>query len=96
MVLLSLVWRKKILLIIVARVNKVVLPCTFMTNVNKNICVQTINSTIIIFIPSSGNENLSTYYCNASLKTLVSCTESVHPTTTKVNLISKSHTTITF
>jgi hypothetical protein len=61
-----------------------------MTNVSDNICVQIINSTIIIFIPYDGNENLSAYFCNASLKTLVSCTEPGHPATTKVN------TTITF
>jgi hypothetical protein len=78
---------KKTLLISIARVNKVVLPYTFMTNVSKNICVQTIKSTIIIFIPSGGNGNLSAYFCNASLKILVSCTEPGHPTTTKVNLI---------
>jgi hypothetical protein len=96
MVLFSLVWRKETLLVSVAGVSKVVLPYTFMTNVIENICVQKINSTIVIFIPSSGNRNLSAYFYSASLKTLVSCTEPDHPATTKLNLISKSHTTIIF
>jgi hypothetical protein len=96
MVLLSLVWRKKTLLVSIAGVNKVVLPYTFMTNISDNICVQTINSTIVIFIPFGENENLSAYFCNDSLKTLVLCTEPGHPATTKVNLISKLHIAITF
>jgi hypothetical protein len=96
MVLLSLVWQKEIILVSVAGVNKVVLSYTFMINVIKNICVQTINRTIVIFIPSGENGNLSAYFCNTSLKTIVSCNESGHLATTKVNLISKSHTTITF
>jgi hypothetical protein len=50
----------------------------------------------MIFIPSGRNKNLSIYFYNASLKTLVSCTEPGHPATTKVNLISKSHISITF
>jgi hypothetical protein len=96
MVLFSLVWRKETLLVSVAGVSKVVLPYMFMTNVIENICVQKINSTIVIFIPSSGNRNLSAYFYSASLKTLVSYTETGHPATTKLNLISKSHTTIIF
>jgi hypothetical protein len=97
MILCTPIWCKITRSVWEPRVHKLELPYKFKILLptckqNNNVKKSPYNTPI----PWGGCGNLSPYLSWASLKTLISWTEPGHPTTTNVNLISKSHMAKTF